>query len=66
MPNLHNEEIRAMQNTLSFIKKRIALETSQSKKEKLKRDAKELEELIMTKLNETNDFNDVRLEEDIY
>ena len=66
MTNLHNEEIMAMRNTVSLLKKRIALESSSSKKEELKKDVKELEGLIVQRLNETSDFVDIRIEEDIY
>lgn len=66
MSNLHNEEIMAMRNTVSLLKKRIALESSSSKKEELKKDVKELEGLIVQKLGETSDFVDIRIEEDIY
>lgn len=66
MSNLHNEEIMAMRNTVSLLKKRIALESSSSKKEELKKDVKELEGLIVQRLNETSDFVDIRIEEDIY
>lgn len=66
MTNLHNEEIMAMRNTVSLLKKRIALESSSSKKEELKKDVKELEGLIVQKLGETSDFVDIRIEEDIY
>ena len=55
-----------MRNTVSLLKKRIALESSSSKKEELKKDVKELEGLIVQKLGETSDFVDIRIEEDIY
>lgn len=66
MPTLHNEEIMAMRNTVSLLRKRIALEPSQSKKAEMKRNVEELESMIVKKLDETNDFHDIRLEEDIY
>lgn len=66
MSNLHNEEIMAMRNTASILRKRIALEASSSKKEELKRTVKELDEMIVQKLGETSDFVDIRIEEDIY
>ena len=66
MSTLHNEEIMAMRNTVSFLRKRIALESNQSKKAELKRNVNELEELIVQKLNETPDFANIRMEEDIY
>lgn len=66
MSTLHNEEIQAIRNTVSFMRKRIALESSQSKKEELKKQVGELENLIVQKLSETSDFADIRIEEDIY
>ena len=66
MTTLHNEEIMAMRNTVSFLRQRIALESNQSKKAELKRNVNELEELIVQKLNETPDFANIRMEEDIY
>lgn len=66
MSTLHNEEIMAMRNTVSFLRQRIALESNQSKKAELKRNVNELEELIVQKLNETPDFANIRMEEDIY
>ena len=66
MPTLHNEEIMAMRNTVSLLRKRIALEPNQSKKAEMKKNVKELESMIVKKLDETSDFHDIRLEEDIY
>lgn len=66
MPTIQNEEIRAMQNTIVALKRGIALEQSQSKKQQMKSDIKELESLIEQKLTETPDFANIRLEEDIY
>lgn len=66
MTTLHNEEIMAMRNTVSFLRQRIALESNQSKKAELKKNVNELEELIVQKLNETPDFANIRMEEDIY
>ena len=66
MSTLHNEEIMAMRNTASMLRKRIALETSQSKKAELKKSVEELEDLIVKKLNETPDFANIRMEEDVY
>ena len=66
MPTICNEEIMAMKNTISFLRKRIALEPSEGKREELKRDVKELEELIIERLAETSDFKDIKIEEDVY
>lgn len=66
MTSLHNEEIRAIQTTLVALKKGIALEVSAKRKEKMKSDIKELERILKIKLDETSDFNDIIIEEDIY
>lgn len=66
MSTLHNEEIRAMRQTESFMRKRLALETSEAKKQELRKDLGELESLIVKKLEETNDFHNVSIEEDVY
>lgn len=66
MPTLQNEEIMAMRNTITFMRKRIALEPNEGKREELKRDVMKLEKLIVRKLNETSDFKDVQIEEDVY
>ena len=55
-----------MRNTVSLLRKRIALEPNQSKKAEMKKNVKELESMIVKKLDETSDFHDIRLEEDIY
>lgn len=66
MTSLHNEEIMAMRHTVTFMRKRMALEPSEAKRQQLRKDVKELENLIVKKLGETNDFHDVRIEEDVY
>ena len=66
MPNIQNQEIQAMQNTVAMLKKGVALEPSQSKKQQMKEDISELEFLIEQRLSETSDFADIKLEEDIY
>lgn len=66
MTTYHNEEIMAIRNTISIYRKRIALETNQSKKAELKKDVEEMEELIVKKLGETLDFANITLEEDGY
>lgn len=66
MPNIQNEEIRAMQNTVVALRKGVALEQSQSKRDKMKKDIRELESLIEQKLTETPDFANIKIEEDIY
>jgi len=64
--NLHNEEIRAIQNTLVALKRGIALEGNQSKRDRMKRDVRELEHLLKEKLSQCSDFDDIKIEEDIY
>lgn len=66
MSTQHNEEIRAIRQTVSFMRKRMALESSEAKRQQLKRDVNELENLIVKKLGETSDFHDIRVEEDVY
>ena len=65
MPTLHNEEIMAIRNTVTFLRKGVALEPSEAKRRQMKRDINELEKLIIKKLGETGEF-DVRIEEDAY
>ena len=64
--NIINEEIRSMRQTASLLKKGIALEVNQSRKEQMKQDVRMLEELINERLSKTNDYNDMKLEEDVY
>lgn len=64
--NLHNEEIRVIQYTITQLKRAIPLEPDQGKREKMKKDVKELQSLIEVKLSETTDFADIVLEEDVY
>lgn len=66
MPNLANEEIRVMQNTVAHLNMAIPLETNQAKKLRMKETVKELESLIRQRLDECGEFNDIRVEEDIY
>ena len=66
MTSIHNEEIRAIQVTIAQLKKGIPLEPNQGKRESMKQSVKELDELLKKKLNETSDFNDIRIEEDVY
>lgn len=66
MPNLANEEIRVMQNTVAHLNMAIPLETNQAKKLRMKETVKELESLIRQRLDECGEFHDIRVEEDIY
>lgn len=65
MTSLHNEEIRAIQHTLVVLNKKLALADSTAKI-KIRNDIKELERILQVKLNETSDFADIVIEEDIY
>lgn len=66
MPTQQNEEIRAIQNTIALLKKGIPLQESQSKREEMKHNVKELESILIKKLNGTSDFEDVKIGEDVY
>ena len=66
MSTLHNEEIRAMRQTVSLLRSKMALEPNQAEKIRIKKDIEELEGLIVKKLHETPDFANIRLEEDVY
>jgi len=66
MISLHNEEIRAIQHTIVALRKGVTLEGDSTKKVKMKKDIHELEKILKTKLDETPDFADIRIEEDIY
>ena len=66
MPNQQNEEIRAIQNTIALLRKGIPLQESQSKREEMKHNVKELESILIKKLNGTSDFEDVKIGEDVY
>lgn len=66
MSNLHNEEIQAIRNTVTLLRKRYALESNQRVKEEIKKDINECESLIEVKLNECPDYASIRIEEDIY
>lgn len=66
MPTIQNEEIMAIRNTLTFLNKRLAIEPFEGKRQRLKKDINELENILVDKLNETSDFKDVQIEEDVY
>ena len=53
--NILNEEIRVIQHTISHMKRGIALEPNQSKRDKMKSDVKELESILEDKLQQCND-----------
>lgn len=54
--NLLNEEIRVIQHTISHMRRGLALESNQSKREKMKKDIKELEYLVDEKLEQCGDY----------
>lgn len=56
MTCLLNEEIRAIQCTISYLSKGIALEGNQKKRNELKLRKKELEDLLDVKLGECNEY----------
>ena len=56
MTCLLNEEIRAIQSTLVFVNRGIALENNPSKKEELKQAKKELSELLNKKLGANTNY----------
>ena len=53
--NILHEEIRAIQLYMSHLEKAIPLEVDSSKKQKLKNDYKELENILRGKLEQCND-----------
>ena len=56
MTNLLNEEIMAIKCTLAHLNKGVVLEPNISKKEKMKKDIKELNRLLEDKLKQCGDF----------
>ena len=56
MTNVLNEEIRAIKHTIAHLNKGIVLEPDSSKKEKMRRDVKELKDILETKLNQCGDL----------
>lgn len=54
--NILNEEISAIQRSIVLLKKGIALETNQSKKNKMENDVKELNRLLNFKLGKDNNY----------
>ena len=56
MTHILNEEIRAIQCTISHLNKGIALESNQKKKEEMKQQLKELNEILKVKLGEDNEY----------
>ncbi|WP_458456503.1 hypothetical protein [Methanobrevibacter sp.] len=57
MVNILNEEIMAIKHTLAQMHKGVVLEPDISKKEKMKRDIKELNVLLKEKLEQCGDYH---------
>ena len=56
MTCLLNEEIRAIQTTITHLKKGMTLEPNQSKRERMKKDIIELESILNSKLRNDTDY----------
>lgn len=56
MTCLLNEEIRCIQNTMSYLKRWISIESDSGRKELYKKRYDELDELLTKKLDEYGDF----------
>jgi len=56
MTNLLNEEIRVIQVTITHLERAMPLESSSGKREKMKRDIKELREILQEKLEQCEDY----------
>lgn len=56
MTNLLNEEIMAIKLYISHLEKAIPLEIDVGRKEKLKRNRKELEKILIEKLEQCGDY----------
>lgn len=54
--NILNEEINAIKHTIEHLKKGAILEPDSHKKEKMKRDIKELNKILMSKLEQCEDY----------
>lgn len=55
--NLLNEEIRAIKHTMSHLQMAIPLEADYGKKHKMKQDYKSLEDLLIEKLNQCEEYH---------
>ena len=56
MTCLLNEEIRVIQMTITHMKRAIPLESDSGKREKMKKDVKELQSILNDKLGQCEDF----------
>lgn len=54
--NMLNEEIRAIKHTIVHLRKGMVLEPNQGKRDKMKKSIKELDELLIKKLEQCGDF----------
>ena len=54
--NLLNEEIRAIQHTMTHLRMAIPLESDSGKKLKLQNDLKELDEILNDKLEQCEEY----------
>ena len=54
--NILNEEIMAIKHTIAHLNKGMVLEPDSSKKEKMRRDLKELHKLLDDKLEQCGDY----------
>lgn len=57
MTCLLNEEISAIKHTIAHLKKGVVLEPDTTKKEQMKRDIKELDNLLQEKLEQCSDYH---------
>ncbi|MBP5421692.1 MAG: hypothetical protein J6Y78_04520 [Paludibacteraceae bacterium] len=56
MTNLLDEEIRAIRHTMAHLKKGISLEGDSGKRYRMEKSYKELEKILVTKLENCEDF----------
>ena len=54
--NILNEEITAIKHTIAHLKKGVVLEPDSHKKEQMKRDIKELDNILKDKLKQCSDY----------
>lgn len=57
MTCLLNEEINAIKHTIAHLKKGVVLEPDSTKKEQMKRDIKELNNILQEKLEQCSDYH---------
>lgn len=54
--NLLNQEICAIKHTIAHLRKGMVLEPNSSRKEQMRRDIKQLNDILENKLNECEDY----------